>query len=693
MTAPAPSLRHRRAGRALLALALLLGLAAAGRDAFDGWIAATDIPPLALPVGTEVLARDGSLLRAFAVEDGRWRLAPGPVDLLYPAALIAYEDRRFADHPGIDARAAIRAAWQAATSGRVVSGASTLTMQVARLLEQGPTGTLAGKIRQARLALALERRLDKAAILDLYLRLAPFGGNVEGVRAAALSWFGKEPARLTPAEIALLIALPQSPETRRPDRFPEVAEAARNRVLARLRAAGLIDADTARAAMAEPVPRARADFPALAPHLTGRLARAHPQGARIATTIDAPLQRAAEALAARAVAGLSGQVSAALLLADHRTGEILATVGGAEWTDAARAGFVDLTQAPRSPGSTLKPFVYALAFDDGLAQPETLIDDAPVAFGRWRPQNFDRRFRGPVTVREALVQSLNIPVVSLTAALGPARLMAVLRRAGARVDLPGGAPGLAVALGGAGVTLSDLVQAYAGLARLGRPVRLSAVAGEAQPLPGRMFGAVAAWQAGHLLAQVPPPPGAAPGRLAYKTGTSYGHRDALAVGFDGAHVAGVWLGRADGTPVPGAFGGDLAAPVLFELFDRAGRRAPLPPAPPGTLMAANAALPAPLQRFRPRDAAFAPAATGPEVTFPPDGARVEVAPGDGLVVKLKGGTPPFTWLVDGAPVLVAAPRREAVIDLPPGAALLTVLDARGQSARARVVLAQPAPPG
>ncbi|PYF12050.1 penicillin-binding protein 1C [Rhodobacter viridis] len=681
------TLRLRAAG--FFAAALLLTTAAGLRDGLDRWVSTAPLPPLAVEVGTEVLARDGTILRAFPVADGRWRLAPGPVDPAYLDDLVAYEDGRFYRHSGVDGFAVLRAGVQMLWNGHVVSGASTLTMQVARLLEDGTTGRLDGKLRQARLALALERHLTKPQILDLYLRLAPFGGNVEGVRAASLAWFGKEPRRLSPAEAALLIALPQSPGSRRPDRFPKAAKAARDRVLDRLAAEGALEADAARAAKAEPIPTRRRDFPALAPHLTERLSAAKPRGARIETTIEPSLQRAAEALAARAVSGQAGQVSVALLVADHRTGEILASVGGAAWTDAKRAGFVDLTQALRSPGSTLKPFVYALAFDDGLAHPETLIEDRPVAFGPWRPQNFDRSFRGTLPVRQALSLSLNIPVVSLTEALGPERLLAALRKAGAKVLLPNDAPpGLAVSLGGLGISLQDLVQAYAALARLGHPLRLSAEAGKAGPRDGQLFGPVAAWQVTDILSRIPPPPGAAPNRIAFKTGTSYGHRDALAVGFDGAHVAGVWMGRADGTPVPGAFGGELAAPVLFELFDRIGEtRAPLPPPPPATLILPNARLPQPLQRFRPRDAAFSVVVEGaPEVTFPPEGAEIETA-GQGLTVKLRGGQPPFTWLANGAPLLVGSRTRETMLALTgPGFVSLTVLDAQGRSDHRQIML-------
>lgn len=671
--------------RRLAPFLLVAALALAGglRDGFDDWVAATALPPLVPEAGVEVTARDGRLLRAFTVADGRWRMAPGPVDPLFLGMLVAYEDRRFHDHAGVDPLALLRAAGQAARAGRIVSGGSTLTMQVARLLEESGTGRLSGKLRQMRVALALERRLGKEAILDLYLRLAPYGGNLEGVRAASLAWFGKEPRRLTAAEAALLVALPQSPEARRPDRAPEAARAARDRVLARMERAGLLDPARAAAARAEPVPTIRRDFPALAPHLAERLRREDPLAPTHPTTIDAGLQAGLEALAARAVAATGERVSLAILVADHATGEILASVGSAGWTDDRRAGFVDMTLAPRSPGSTLKPFVYALAFDEGLAHPETLIEDRPTAFGTYVPQNFDRSFRGTVRVRDALQLSLNIPVVSLTEALGPARLVAALRRAGVELRLPGeAAPGLAVALGGAGASLQDLVQAYAALARLGRPVRLSALPGGAAALPRAPFGPEAAWSVTDILAGLAPPPNAPANRLAYKTGTSYGHRDAWAIGYDGRHVAGIWMGRADGTPVPGAFGGDLAAPVLFEVFGRVKRQlAPLPPPPPATLILPNSRLPPPLQRFRPRDAVFsARPEGGPDIAFPPDGAEVATE-GAGLLVKVRDGAPPFTWIANGTPLAVAEPARETVLPLPgPGHVALSVIDARGRSA-------------
>ena len=675
----------RMRARWAFAAAAILFLTGFGMDRLQDWVDATVLPPLVQDTSVTVLDREGQLLRAYTVADGRWRLAVDPtaVDAAYVAMLVAYEDKRFYDHGGVDFRSMSRAFAQAIWNGRVISGGSTLTMQVARLLEDSGTGAVGGKLRQIRVAWALEARLTKDQILTLYLHLAPFGGNLEGVRAASLSYFGKEPRRLTPAEAALLVAIPQSPEQRRPDRAPDAAEAARGRVLARAVGDGLIDADQARAALTEPVPTRRLPFPAYAPHLADRLRAADPLLATHRTTIDLGLQKQLEALARDVVAGQGDRLQVAMVVADHASGEVLASVGSAAYQGDARQGFVDMTMALRSPGSTLKPLVYGLAFDEGLVHPETLIEDRPMAFGNYAPQNFDRLYRGTIRVREALQGSRNVPVVALLDAMGPARLLTAMDRAGMRAVVPGGQPGLAVALGGVGVSLTDMVQMYAGIARGGvvLPLRFrqgDSVEGE------RMLSAVAAWQVGDILAGLAPPPGSPANRLAYKTGTSYGHRDAWAIGYDGRHVVGIWMGRADGTPVPGAFGADVAAPVLFQAFGRVSADlVPQGPAPAATLLVANRQLPLPLQAFRPRDAAFA-AAEGPAVSFPPDGAEVEMLP-QGLKVRVAGGTGPFTWMADGVPISVALDAREVMLALPgAGFVTLSVIDAEGRSARATV---------
>lgn len=673
----------------IIALAASLWLAAFARDATDAWIDATVFPKLQLDTSAEVVDRNGDLLRVYTVSDGRWRLAvtPDQVDPAFVTALLAYEDKRFYSHGGVDPWALLRAAAQAAMHLHVVSGGSTLTMQVARLLEESGTGHFGGKLRQIRVALALERRLSKTEILHLYLLLAPYGGNLEGIRAATLSYFGKEPARLTSAEAALLVAIPQSPETRRPDRSVLRATDARDRVLARALRDGLIDADQMAAARSEVVPGIRRAFPALAPHLSDRILAEEIGIGRHQLTIRKALQISLESLAAEVVAGHGDKMQVAIVVADHHSGEILASVGSAAFRADARAGFVDMTRAVRSPGSTLKPLIYGLAFDDGLAHPETLINDVPSDFNGYRPQNFDRQFHGTIRIREALQQSLNIPVVALADALGPSKVLAALDKAGVKYDLPGGQPGLAIALGGIGVTLEDMVQLYASIARGGVSLPLSHQLRGGRDEGQRVLSDIAAWEVGDILAGLAPPPGAPENRLAYKTGTSYGHRDAWAIGFDGANVIGVWMGRPDGTPVPGAFGADLAAPVLFRAFARLkSDLTPQPKAPPATLLVANAQLPQPLQYFRSRTAAFEPDDDAPAVAFPPDGAEVELLP-EGLLVRVSGGKAPYTWLANGVPIAVAQASRSTILAaLGLGFVTLSVIDAEGNSARAKVRL-------
>ncbi|KIC09519.1 penicillin-binding protein [Leisingera sp. ANG-M1] len=651
---------------------------------FDAWIDRTDLPLTLAETSTEVLDRKGRLLRAFPVEDGLWRLAvrPDQADPRFLAMLLRYEDKRFYAHAGVDPVALLRAAGQALWNGRTVSGGSTLTMQVARLLEDGSTGRWSGKLRQMRVALALERRLSKDEILTLYLTHAPYGSAAEGIRAAAYTWFGKEPGRLTPAEAALLVALPQSPERRRPDRFPEAAQEARNRVLARMQRQGVLSHEDAEAARRSALPYRMAAFPRLAPHLSERVRAAHPGKHQLRLTIDSAVQSRMQQLLAEAARAAGPQLSAALIAADHQTGEVQALVGSPGYADAARRGFVDMTQALRSPGSTLKPLVYGLAFDQGLAHPETLIHDGPVNFAGYAPQNFDNAFRGDIRIREALQLSLNIPVVKLTQELGPARLMAAMRSGGAKPQLPGGAPGLALSLGGAGISLQDLVQLYTGLAAGGQGPRLRVLQGAPPQQTGRLISAEAAWQVGDILRGLPVPPGAQPGAIAYKTGTSYGHRDAWAIGWDGRHVIGIWLGRADGTPVPGIFGGDLAAPVLFEAFGRLKPALdPLPSPPPAALIVSSAELPLPLQRFRPRAAAFDDSRDAPQILFPPEGARLALD-GGSLTLKLRGGTAPFLVLANGRPVLSGQRRREFPVPSPgTGFSSLVIVDGAGRSGR------------
>jgi len=649
------------------------------------WIYALGPAPMGegLDYSHIVLDRNGHLLRAYATKEGLWRLpeSADEVDPVFLKMLFAYEDKRFYEHHGVDPFAMARAAFQLVTEGHIVSGGSTLTMQVARLLEPRRHRSFYAKLRQVTRALQLEQKLSKSNILSLYLELAPYGGNLEGVRAASLAYFGKEPKRLTVAEAALLVALPQSPEARRPDRHPEAALAARDRVLDRVADDGVVPADEIAMARRKTVPHARKELPVLAPHAADEVVSAEPDVMVHRLTIDASLQKTLETLARDRAHALGPQISVAIVAVDNATNEVRARVASSDYFDATRSGQVDMSQSLRSPGSTLKPFIYGLGFEDGLIHPETLIDDRPVRYGNYTPENFDLTFQGTVTVRRALQFSLNVPAIAVLDKVGVSRLAARLTQSGAGLVLPKGeAPGLAMGLGGVGITLSDLTMLYAGLARLGdvAPLieRQDVKPGEAR----RLLGPVAAWYVGNVLIGAPPPDNAPPGRIAFKTGTSYGYRDAWAIGFDGRMTVGVWVGRPDGSPVPGLVGRASAAPILFDAFARSGLTpAPLAHVPDGVLFSTTARLPPPLQRFSPAAAASAKG-DPPRIMFPPNGARLEIAGGaaEGLPLKIAGGRVPLTVMVNGIPLKGREARRTLFFHPDgPGFVRLTVMDARG----------------
>lgn len=535
--------------------------------------------PLPLPkardTSTLVVARDGTPLRAFADRDGVWRYPATPegVSPLYLQALLNYEDRHFYRHPGVNPWALLRAGGQWIRGGRIVSGGSTLTMQVARILDRH-SRTPWGKLKQLLRALQLEAHLSKREILTLYLERAPFGGTIEGVEAASWAYLGKPASRLSRAEAALLAVLPQSPSRLRPDRHPEAARTARDKVLERMVALGVwtkADADDARI---EPVVARSLQPPLHAALLAERLRQAQPQAARIATTIDPELQRTLEDRVAAYFSQLPERTSAALLVMDNASLEARAYIGSVEFGDKARLGHVDMVQAWRSPGSTLKPFLYGLALEDGLIHSESLLVDAPQSFGGYRPGNFDAAFNGPIGAAEALRLSLNVPAVDLLDRVGPARFSARLANGGIALKYPPGAkPNLAMILGGTGARLEDLVGAYSALNRAGVAGRVRYTRAE-EKTERRILSPGAAWIVRGILEANPRPGygqgafdvGARP-RVAWKTGTSYGFRDAWAIGSTRRYTVGVWVGRPDGTPLPGQYGAVTALPLMFETID------------------------------------------------------------------------------------------------------------------------------
>ncbi len=669
------SARGRRIANALLAAMLTL-------FALDQALP----PPLsrARDVSPVVLDHRGEWLMAFTTSAGKWRLEArlDEIDPEFLRRLIAIEDRRFWLHPGVDPIALARATLAYARSGRVTQGGSTITMQLARLLEPRPRN-IGSKLLEIVRALQIERRLSKRQILAAYLTMAPYGGNLEGVRAASRAYFQRDPQWLDDAEMALLIALPQAPEARRPDRNPQAARAARDRVLSMFAASRLINSRLAAEAREASIP-ARAPFPYSAPHAATELVAAQRGEGVIVSSLDSGLQREFEALTRRQAAGLEPDAQIALLAVELEGREVRARVGGAGFARAG--GYIDMTRAVRSPGSALKPFLYAIAFDEGVAAPETLVRDAPRTFGGYLPENFDRRFHGDVSLEDALRHSLNLPAVATLERIGARRFQAALTRAGAQVQMPRRAdaePGLALALGGVGMRLEDLVQLYAALGDGGQARPLRTTAQGSFVFSRRFVRAETAERVLEILASSPHPAGRIPAeiaqnapRVAFKTGTSYGFRDAWAVGVAGGYAIGVWVGRPDGAPRPGATGRSEALPILFEAFDRL------------------ELAPAPMQREE-REQGAPPAlarmdeADGLAILFPPANAEVLVLEygrdARGLSLSARGGHGPLAWYAEGARVETEPTSGRAIWRPPaPGFYDVTVVDANGQSASVRV---------
>ena len=533
-------------------------------------------------VSTIVQARDGELLNVFLSEDHSYRLDTRieDVDPRYIDALLVLEDEWFWFHIGVNPLSLIRAAGQWALNGSIVSGGSTITMQLARLLEPKPR-TLQNKWREIVRSIEIEIRFTKQEILQMYMTMLPMGGNLEGLRAASLKYWGKEPKNLSLSEIALLLSVPQSPESRRPDRQPDNALLSIKRVGKKLINAGLFPHSDYDELNSLPFVKLK-PLPNVAWHYSKEvIARAKDKKHSlriISSSLDYRIQQTVIQKATQFSKQLSADQNIAVMVTNGNTGEILAYLGSLGLN--SNAGFMNLTRAVRSPGSTLKPFIYGMAFDDNLITSQTILHDTPKTYGSYAPSNFDKGHQGAVRAGVALQQSLNIPAVSVISDLGPNIFYNSWRKAGLMLKLPRGAnANVGIALGAVGTRLQDLVQGYGALANSGRVMPLSyeklVISSKIHSLSPSLLTKSSADEITNILASAEGIEGRVTraytqggSQASFKTGTSYGYRDSWAIGVKGLYVIGVWVGRPDGTPVTGQTGRSVALRLANDIADK-----------------------------------------------------------------------------------------------------------------------------
>ncbi|VAW39938.1 Penicillin-insensitive transglycosylase & transpeptidase PBP-1C [hydrothermal vent metagenome] len=519
-----------------------------------------------------VVDKNGQPLRAFPDSQGVWRypVALSQVSPLYLQALINYEDRYYYQHFGVNPLAIGRAFWQWLRHGEIVSGASTLTMQVARILKPHKK-SFTGKIAQMFRALQLEWHYSKDEILSYYINYAPFGGPIEGVQAASYAYFGKTASELSHSEAALLAVMPQAPSRYRPDRYPKRAQHARNKLLKRMLDFDVWTKLIVTEAKDEQVWAQYNTRPMVAPLLTRRLVKQYPKQQVIHSTIDTGLQTELEALVKNYIATKSSKMSAALLLVENNNMATRVYIGSADFFSQARAGHVDMIQANRSPGSTLKPFIYAMAFDQGLIHSESLLFDVPQSFSGYRPKNFSDSFHGAVSVSQSLGRSLNMPAVQLLNEITAERFYAHLKNSGLDIQLPSHAkPNLSLALGGSSVSMQQLLGAFSSLGRQGKAAKVRLTALD-ELIEYNTMSAASAWITQNILLGVSMKKirsryFGSQNSIAYKTGTSYGSRDAWVLASNKKFSIGIWLGQADGSSLEKNSGRQSAVPLLQQVL-------------------------------------------------------------------------------------------------------------------------------
>ncbi len=503
-------------------------------------------------------------------------------------AAVAGEDKRFFHHHGVDPIALFRASVQNILSGRIVSGASTISTLVIKLTGEPRPRNLFTKCIEAFRALQMEQIRTKKEIMEQYLNRAPFGSNLIGIAAAARRYFGKKPRDLTLAESALLMGVPQSPSRLRPDRYPGRSRERMSHILERMEEGGLISEEEKQEALKQPIMAGFHSLPGSAPHFCDLIVSKYQGEKTVRTFLERELQKMVEETlkkdsGSRSAAGITG---GAVVIIHVPSGEVRALTGSPDYENPI-SGQVNCAVSPRSPGSTLKPFIYGLAFDRGLGTPETILADVPTAWSDYRPENFDGSFRGPVTVRSALTDSLNVPAVGVTKRLGVQELLQLLRQAGlTTLDKPAGHYGLGIAIGDGEVTLLDLTNAYAGLARGGVFIPYRLIVSDEPLNRRRLFSPGAAWLITDILRnknrRASPdniPIASTCPEFAWKTGTSNGYRDAWAIGYTPEYAVGVWIGNPNGAPVQDLIGSTMAGPVLKDIFRRLYPKGNAPPFP------------------------------------------------------------------------------------------------------------------